>query len=139
MVTFVKGDVWAVFDANPQSVLFHGVTKNAPAAAGFAAQVLERFGPSMRLAHIGVDSGKARLIAPRVFAGVTQNFYKCAEPDLIVNAIIDAVAQTDETVTHVVMPLVGAGLGGLISVTARRAIERAGKQVRLDLIVYTGK
>ena len=139
MVTYIKDDVWTGFDANPHYVLFHGVTKNAPAAAGFAAQIIERFGPSMRLAHIGVNSGKARLIAPRVFAGITQNFYKCAEPDLIVNAIIDAVAQTDETVTHLVMPLVGAGLGGLIAITAKRAIERASKQVHLDLIVYTGK
>ena len=117
----VEGDVFEF--AGEEGIILHGVTENAPAAAGFASQVNLNFVLKGE-EHYGTPPGRVARVHPRVMALVTQREYGRAEPKLIVRAFEEAQTwlQAEE---RAFFPLVGGGLGGLFSSQALFSIVRA--------------
>lgn len=120
----VVGDVWDAWRSDPDAWLLHGVTQNLPAAGGFAGTVVRQFGREAEIAHYGVQPGDVCVVAHQVFAGVTQRRYGHAEPILIMRCVAAAVAKARSAgASQLVMPLIGAGLGGLTEDAALAAIR----------------
>jgi hypothetical protein len=127
------GDIWSAFDADPNTRLLHGVTHGQPAQAGFAGQVVARFGRKAAIAHYGIPAGdvlfglrgvQSSRDALRVWVGVTQREYGHADPALIEHCVCLAVDAIRCSPGKLLVPLIGGGLGGLSYEDAYAAIER---------------
>lgn len=129
------GDVWLAFEAEDRPVLLHGVSYNLPAVGGFARTVVDRVGQKAARAHYETPPGHCYEVVQNLLAGVTQRSYGAAEAALIKSVVHVAVAYAETRNTRLVMPLIGAGLGGLSEEESLGAIRRGaeGSPVRVEV------
>ena len=135
----IHGDLWAAFDANPNTVAAHGVTRDKPAAAGFASTVRKRPEVDDAVAlsgHFGTDLGRIHWLTPRIGAGVTQPHYHEANAALITEVVALAGIQAPEGTERVLVPFIGGGLGGLSQDEAMRAIEAGAELSPIPVTLY---
>ncbi len=132
----LHGDLWEAFDANPNTVVVHGVTKDKNAAAGFASTVLNRLGESALAGHFGTDLGRIHWLTPRIGAGVTQTGYQEAVAALITEVVALASIQAPPSTQRVLVPFIGGGLGGLDKAEALAAIRAGAELGTLPVTLY---
>ena len=133
------GDLWKAFDADPNTVVVHGVTKDRNAAAGFAATVCKRpevVDGNALAGHFGTDLGRIHWLTPRIGAGVTQPDYNDAIAALITEVVALAGYQAPEGTERVLVPFIGGALGGLDQDEALSAIQAGAGLSPIPVTLY---